>query len=81
MVLGIPRLHHTIASLGVTSKTGAGHYALGVVDSRWHPALDAAIALRSDQRAPLPRSVDSLHQDAAELSAWLIDDAHRLIDA
>jgi hypothetical protein len=38
LVLGIPRLHHTIASLGVTSKTGAGHYALGVVDSRWHAA-------------------------------------------
>jgi hypothetical protein len=81
LVLGVPRLHHTIATLGVTSKTGAGHYALGVVDSRWHEVIETAIALRAAQDAPLPRSPKALCQDAVDLSTWLIEDAHRRIEA
>lgn len=77
LVLGVPRLHYTIATLGVTSKTGAGQYALGVVDDRWHAVIEVALALRSDQRAPLPRSVEDLHREAAEVSAWLIEDARQ----
>lgn len=80
LVLGVPRLHYTIATLAVTSKTGAGRYALGVVDSRWHPVIMTAMALRADQRAPLPRPVVDLHQDAGDVSAWLIEDAHRAVD-
>ena len=80
LVLGVPQLHYTIATLAVTSKTGAGEYALGVVDRRWHPVIEVAIALRTNQSAPLPHSVEALHRDAAEVSAWLIDDAHRLIN-
>lgn len=80
LVLGVPRLHYTIATLAVTSKSGAGRYALGVVDSRWRPVINAAIALRADQNAPLPRPVEALHQEAADVSAWFIEDAHRLLD-
>lgn len=80
LVLGVPRLHHTVATLGVTSKTGAGRYALGVVAGRWHAVINAAIALRANQSAPLQRSVQALHCEAAQLSAWLIEDAHRQID-
>jgi hypothetical protein len=78
LVLGIPRLHHTIATLDVTSKTGAGRYALEITDERWHPVIEAAIALRNDQGALLPSSPDVMRQDAVELGAWLIEDAHRL---
>ena len=77
LVLGVPRLHYTIATLGVTSKTGAGRYAIGVVDKRWHSVVEVALALRADQQSPLPRSVAALHADAAEVAAWLIEDAHR----
>jgi hypothetical protein len=77
LVLGVPRLHYTIATLAVTSKTGAGIYALGVADSRWHTVINTAVALRADQSTALPMSVDSLHRDAADLSLWFIEDAHR----
>jgi hypothetical protein len=79
LVLGVPRLHYTILTLDVTSKTAAGRYALGVVDARWHEVIEACIALRRDQNAPLPRSPAALRDDAVALSAWLIDDAHRQI--
>lgn len=77
LVLGVPRLHYTIATLEVTSKTGAGRYALGMVDRRWHRVIELAMALRADQRAPLPAPVDALHREGAEVSAWLIEDGHR----
>lgn len=80
LVLGVPRLHYTITTLGVTSKTGAGRYALGVVDDRWHPVVEVALALRSDRSTTLPMSVEALHAEAAEVSAWLIEDAHRPVE-
>jgi hypothetical protein len=46
-VLGIPRLHHAIAT-GQTSKDGAGHYALEVFGKqRWRPVVAEALAHRA----------------------------------
>lgn len=81
LVLGVPRLHYTVATLDVTSKTGAGRYALEVSPTRWHGVLEAAIALRADRQAHVPAPPDVLWRDALDLSAWLIEDAHRLIEA
>lgn len=80
LVLGVPRLHHTIANLEVTSKTGAGRYALGLVADQWRPVIETSIALRADRAAALPLSVHELRRDAVDLVTWLIDDAHRLAD-
>jgi hypothetical protein len=81
LVLGVPRLHYTIATLDVTSKTGAGRYALEVAPTQWHAVVTAAIALRADRQAPLPAPPDVLWRDALDISAWLIEDAHRLVEA
>lgn len=81
LVLGVPRLHFTIATLEVTSKTGAGRYALGVVDARWREVIETAIALRSDRDSPLPSSPQELMRDAADVTEWLIQDAHRHVEA
>jgi hypothetical protein len=78
LVLGVPRLHYTIATLQVASKTMAGRYALGVVDRRWHPVIHAAISLRADRTAALRLSPDEARDQAVGLATWLIDDAHRL---
>jgi hypothetical protein len=78
LVLGVPRLHFTVATLEVTSKTGAGRYALDIVDERWRPVLEMALALRADQSAPLTAAPDQLWHDGLDLSAWLIGDAQRL---
>ena len=45
-VLGTSRLHHLLATDALTSKTGAGRYALEAFDERWHPIVGEAMTLR-----------------------------------
>ncbi len=45
-VLGITRLHHLLATGELTSKTGAGRYALHAFEDRWRPVVEEALALR-----------------------------------
>lgn len=52
-VLGVARLHYTVTTGGVTSKTGAGVYGLETFPARWHPVIHEALRIRT---AP---SVDS----------------------
>jgi hypothetical protein len=80
VVLGIPRLHHTIVTNEVISKSAAGAYALTITDEYWHDVVRAAMALRVDRQAQLPKEPDALVADAVGLARWLIDDAHRLSD-
>jgi hypothetical protein len=46
-VLGIPRLHHAIATGSLTSKDGAGHYALEVFGQHWLPVVGEALTYRA----------------------------------
>lgn len=67
-VLGIPRLHYTLATGAVTSKSGAGEYALATFGEEWEPILVEALRLRRDdgeqseeyRRRPLTRRRDAL---------------------
>lgn len=45
-VLGTSRLHHLLARNQLTSKTGAGRYALEAFEERWAPIVAEAIVLR-----------------------------------
>ncbi len=80
VVLGISRLHHTIATDEVVSKSAAGVYALGITDGEWHDVVRAAIALRVDRQAQLPKGPEALVTDAILVARWLIGDAHRIGD-
>lgn len=46
-VLGVLRLWYTFREHNITSKTGAGTYALEHLPSRWHPLIQEAINLRN----------------------------------
>ena len=80
VVLGIPRLHHTIITNDVISKSAAGAYALEITDQHWHHVIRAAMALRADRRSQLSKEPVPLVADPVALARWLIDDAHRLGD-
>jgi hypothetical protein len=80
VVLGIPRLHHTIVTNEVISKSAAGSYAIEITREYWHDVIRAAMALRTDRQARLPKEAERLVADAVSLARWLIDDAHRLGD-
>ncbi|MBB5874230.1 hypothetical protein F4553_007664 [Allocatelliglobosispora scoriae] len=74
-VLGIPRLHHTLRTGRITSKTGAGEFALSTYDSRWHRIVTDALAHRSGQpgtyRNPFTRRRDAVRFTRMALDAAL----------
>lgn len=51
-VLGVSRLHHLLATGGLTSKSGAGRYALTAFEPRWHPIITEALRLREAADTP-----------------------------
>ncbi|WP_336214592.1 nucleotidyltransferase domain-containing protein [Nonomuraea sp. LPB2021202275-12-8] len=63
-VLGVTRLHHTLASGRVTSKTAAGAYALAAFGERWHRIVREAVRIRTGgpalYRSPFRRRADML---------------------
>ena len=46
-VLGVPRLHHAIATGRLTSKDGAGHHAVATFGERWRPVVAEAMTYRA----------------------------------
>jgi hypothetical protein len=61
-VLGVSRLHHLLATGTLTSKSGAGRYALEAFEPRWHPIIREALRAREQPGA---------------VSAYAGDDARR----
>jgi hypothetical protein len=66
-VLGVSRLHHLLATGAMTSKSGAGRYALNEFDPQWHRIIAEALHLRTNgaegrrgYRNPLTRRGDTL---------------------
>lgn len=54
-VLGVSRQHYTVATGQITSKTGAGRYALGRFPARWHGVIEEALHCRPEPvLAPAP---------------------------
>lgn len=49
-VLGPPRLHCTIRTGDIVSKSDAGRYALDTFDERWHPLVTEALAHRRGEK-------------------------------
>ncbi|HEV8557636.1 MAG TPA: aminoglycoside adenylyltransferase domain-containing protein [Actinophytocola sp.] len=79
VVTGVTRLHYTLATLDITSKTDAAHYALTTFPTRWHRLLHETLRIRRrDPARPGYRSPFRRRRDALEFAALVIDDAHRL---
>jgi hypothetical protein len=78
-VLGVSRLHYTLATAAITSKAGAGIYALTAFPEKWQRVIEEALRIRrgaggrSAYRSPLAR-----RRAARAFSAEVIADAHRL---
>lgn len=78
VVLGATRLHATIRTGQVVSKTGAGKYALQTFDEPWHRIVREAMDIRVNldhptsqyRRAPMRR-----RRDARAYLAMVIEDA------
>jgi hypothetical protein len=51
IVLGVCRLHATLATGDILSKEAAGEYGLRTFDATWHPLLEEALRIRREDRA------------------------------
>jgi hypothetical protein len=78
-VTGIARIHYTIATSDLTSKTGAGRHAREVFSDRWHPIIDEALRIRAgDTRRSQYRSRFARRHDIITFGRMAIEDAHRI---
>ena len=77
-VLGVSRLHYTLATGAITSKAGAGRYALGTFPARWHRVIRECLRLRRGGAEPsLYRTPLARRHEALAYIATVIDEAHR----
>lgn len=73
-VLGISRLHHLLATGSMTSKSGAGRYALTAFGPRWHPITHEALRARERPQEPSSYEGDgpARAQDCTEFTAMAL---------
>lgn len=78
-VLGVSRLHYTLTTGLICSKTAGGHYARDRFDPRWHRLVDECLRIRcglpgrSAYATPAAR-----RRDALDFVDMVISDAHRM---
>jgi hypothetical protein len=77
-VLGISRLHHTLATGTVTSKTGAGEHALTAFEPRWRRIIEESLRLRQGGGKPLYGSPFERRKDALAFVAMAVEAIRRL---
>lgn len=74
-VLGTSRLHHLLARNSLTSKTGAGRYALDAFGERWRPIVTEAIVIREfdESSGEYDGDTDRRARDTIEFTAMVVE--------
>jgi hypothetical protein len=76
-VLGVSRIHYTVATGAITSKEGAGRYALATFPERWHRVIGEALRVRrGDRRRSLYWSPFSRQRDVLAFCNMVLTDTH-----
>jgi hypothetical protein len=71
-VIGVLRVWYSFREQDITSKTGAGGYALTHLPSQWHPLIQEAINLRDHPGHKLYTSRLRRARDAVQFLHYLI---------
>ncbi|MDZ5016954.1 DUF4111 domain-containing protein, partial [Clostridium perfringens] len=56
-VLGVSRLYYTFKERDITSKIGAGEYALQNLPERWHKIINESMRLRKGNKKSFYNSI------------------------
>ena len=77
-VLGVTRLYFTFMEQDITSKVGAGEYALKHVPERWHRIIHEAMRLRKNNHISQYRSHIERYQDALDYLDFMIRECNKI---
>ncbi len=71
-VLGVSRLHFTLATGAVASKSAAGEHALTVFEPRWHRIIKESLRIRRGEGRSLYGNPFARRRDALDFVAMAI---------
>lgn len=81
-VLGVSRLHYTLATGKITSKAGGGLHAQAAFDAHWQTVVAEALRIRrADRRRSLYWSPLARRRDVLGFLEMAIDASHRLYES
>ncbi|ATP41310.1 hypothetical protein CSE16_15285 [Solibacillus sp. R5-41] len=77
-VLGVSRLYYSFKEKDITSKVGAGEYALKEVPQKWHKIIHESMRLRNGNKKSLYKSVFKRRKDALDYMEFMIHKCNNL---
>ncbi|MDF2891147.1 MAG: hypothetical protein K0R80_1514 [Clostridia bacterium] len=77
-VLGVTRLYYTFKERDITSKLGAGEYALRMVPQRWHKIIHESMRLRKGNKISYYKSLIKRRKDALDYIEFIIAESNHL---
>ena len=79
-VLGVTRLYYTFKEGDMTSKVGAGEYALKTVPQRWHKIINESMRLRKGIKKSYYKSIFERRKDALDYIEYIIKESNNLFN-
>lgn len=81
-VLGVSRLHYTLATGQITSKDGGGVHAQAAFDAEWQPVISESLRIRrAGKRRSFYRSPFARRRDLLGFLEMAIVESHRLYES
>ncbi|MFT4413810.1 aminoglycoside adenylyltransferase domain-containing protein [Fredinandcohnia humi] len=77
-VLGVSRLYYTLQEKDITSKIGAGEYALRNVPSKWHEIINESMRQRTENTKSYYSSIFKRRKDFIEYIDFMIMEINRI---
>jgi hypothetical protein len=78
VILGVSRLYYTFKERDITSKLGAGEYALQTVPKKWHKIVNEAMRLRTGNKKSYYKSIFERRNDALGYIDFIIQESNDL---
>lgn len=78
VILGVSRLYYTFKERDITSKVGAGEYALQTVPEKWHMIINEAMRLRKGNKKSYYKSIFERRKDALDYIDFIIKESNDL---
>lgn len=78
-VLGVSRLFYTFREKDITTKVGAGEYALRTVPQKWHKIINESMRLRKGNKKSFYKSIFERRKEALAYMEFIIQECNHLL--